>query len=134
MSYPFTFVDKILHEEEGKIVGLKCVSFSEAFFSGHFPGKPVMPGVLILEGMLQTAEILIEKKIDKTKIPVLTGFEKIRFKKPVLPGDKIYYEIELLDWDGKTGKIKAEAKVGNEIMTSGFLTLTIKEKIEAILQ
>jgi 3-hydroxyacyl-[acyl-carrier-protein] dehydratase len=126
VSYPFSFVDKIVQKEDRRIVGFKCASANEVFFSGHFPDMPVMPGVLILEGILQTAEILLQEKISKSQTSVLTGIEKVRFKKPVLPGDGVFFEVELLEWDGKTGKIKAEAKVGDEVMASGSLTLAIK--------
>ena len=92
-AYPFLLVDRIIEVESGKrIVGLKNVTFNEPFFPGHFPGRPIMPGVLIVEAMAQTAGILVFSSLprDQFKTPVyFLGIDNVRFRKPVIPGDQL---------------------------------------------
>jgi beta-hydroxyacyl-ACP dehydratase FabZ len=130
--YPFLLVDRITSISEGpmaagsKVTGLKNVSVNEPFFQGHFPGNPVMPGVLILECMAQAAGCLFfAKESDpSTKLMFLTGVDKARFRRPIVPGDQIVMTAEIVNIRLGLVKIKAEARVDGalcaeaEIMSS----------------
>lgn len=97
--YPFLFVDRIVEYERGKrIVGLKNVTRNEPFFDGHFPGNPVMPGVLLIEAMVQTAAIMALDTLDNAKevVPIFRRIQKVRFHRPVVPGDQIVLEARVL--------------------------------------
>jgi len=123
--YPFLLVDKILEQEGNKIVGLKNVTINEPFFQGHFPGHPIMPGVLILEAMAQTGGILMfSKEENKGKIPLFAGIDKARFKKPVYPGDQLIIKVEILKMVRGIGKAKAEAYVDDDLVASAELLFT----------
>jgi 3-hydroxyacyl-[acyl-carrier-protein] dehydratase len=123
--YPFLLLDKISEQEENKIVGVKNVTINEPFFQGHFPGHPVMPGVLIIEAMAQTAGVLMFSKEEKKgKIPLLAGIDKARFKKPVYPGDQLEIKVEILRMVRGIGKAKAEAYVDNNLVASAELLFT----------
>ena len=117
--YPFLLVDRILEGEKGKtMVGLKNVSMNEPFFQGHFPAEPIMPGVLILEGMAQVGGILAFYYIPDMigeKLIYFAGIDKVRFRRPVVPGDQLIYEMEVLKHKGKIWKMAGKAKVENEI-------------------
>jgi len=97
--YPFLLVDRIVEIDPGKrIVGIKNVTYNEPFFPGHFPGRPIMPGVLIVEAMAQTAGILAFKSVpepDKKKPVYFLGMDHVRFRKPVIPGDQLRFELEV---------------------------------------
>ena len=124
-AYPFLLVDRIVEIEPGKrIVGIKNVTYNEPFFPGHFPGRPVMPGVLIVEAMAQTAGVLAFKSNPEEyqKKPVyFLGIDNVRFRKTVVPGDQLRLEIEITKhrqaiwgFKGKTlvdGKVVAEAEL-----------------------
>ena len=123
--YPFLLVDKILEQEENKIVGVKNVSINEPFFQGHFPGHPVMPGVLILEAMAQIGGVLMfSKEENKGKIPLFAGIDKARFKKPVYPGDQLIIKVEILKMVRGIAKAKAEAYVDDDLVASAELLFT----------
>ncbi len=123
--YPFLLVDKILEQGENKIVGVKNVSINEPFFQGHFPGNPVMPGVLIIEAMAQTAGVLMfSKEENRGKIPLLAGIDKARFKKPVYPGDQLKIKVEIVKMVRGIGKAKAEAYVEDHLVASTELLFT----------
>ena len=117
--YPFLLVDRILEGEKGKtMVGLKNVSMNEPFFQGHFPAEPIMRGVLILEGMAQVGGILAFYSIPDMigeKLIYFAGIDKVRFRRPVVPGDQLIYEMEVLKHKGKIWKMAGKAKVENEI-------------------
>ena len=124
-KYPFLLVDKILSQEENRIVGIKNVTINEPFFQGHFPEYPVMPGVLIIEAMAQTGGILMfSKEENKGKIPLFVGIDKARFKKPVRPGDQLTIQVEILKMVKGIGKAKAEAYVDNKLVASAELMFT----------
>jgi len=127
--YPFLLVDKILEQEENKIVGVKNVTINEPFFQGHFPRYPVMPGVLILEAMAQTGGVLMfSKEENKGKIPLFVGIDKARFKKPVYPGDQLKIKLEILKMVRGIGKAKAEAYVDDNLVASAELLFTAVQK------
>jgi 3-hydroxyacyl-[acyl-carrier-protein] dehydratase len=99
--YPFLLIDRVLEIERRKrIVAIKNVTINEPFFQGHFPGVPIMPGVLLMEAMAQTGGVLLLTEVeDRTdKLIVFTGIEKARFRRPVVPGDQVRFEVELLAW------------------------------------
>jgi len=123
--YPFLLVDKILEQEENKIVGVKNVTINEPFFQGHFPGHPVMPGVLILEAMAQTGGVLMfSKEENKGKIPLFAGIDKARFKKPVYPGDQLIIKVEIVKMVMGIGKAKAEVYVDDNLVAFAELLFT----------
>ncbi len=127
--YPLLLVDRVLEMEPGKrIVAIKNVTINEEFFNGHFPGHPVMPGVLIVEGMAQTAGILLmsEKENPRDSLLYFMGIDRARFRRPVHPGDQIRYEIEVLRlrtaFCKVQGKALVDGKVASEaVMTSGIV-------------
>ena len=123
--YPFLLVDKILEQEENKIVGVKNVTINEPFFQGHFPVHPVMPGVLIIEAMAQVGGVLMfSKDENKGKIPLFAGIDKARFKKPVRPGDQLIIKVEILKMKRGIGKAKAEAYVDDNLVAEAELLFT----------
>ena len=112
--YPFLLVDRILeiNLEENEIIGLKNVTVNEPFFQGHFPGAPIMPGVLILEALAQTGGVLVHQKGYDKKIAVLLNITGAKFRKPVVPGDALLLYAKGLHVSGNGGKIKAKAMIG----------------------
>jgi beta-hydroxyacyl-ACP dehydratase FabZ len=109
--YPFLMVDKVKVSESEplKAVGYKCVSGNEGFFQGHFPGAPIMPGVLTVEAMAQTACVLLLSKSDmKDCLAYFMGMDQVKFRQPVKPGDILEMNIEVLKWSGRRGKVKGE--------------------------
>ena len=116
--YPFLLVDRIVELEEGKrAVGLKNVTINEAFFKGHFPQYPVMPGVLIVEALAQvSAVIMLTKAGNEGRLGLLAGIDHCRFKKQVKPGDQLHLEVEITRVKGAVGKGRGIAMVDGEIV------------------
>ena len=115
--YPFLLIDRILEVEPGKSVrGLKNVTINEPFFQGHFPGHPIMPGVLVIEAMAQMGGVLLMSMIEQpeTKLVYFSSIDKARFRKPVLPGDQLIFELELLRFKRNTCKMRGSATVDGE--------------------
>ena len=114
--YPILLVDRILERDEKRIVGIKNVTASEPFFQGHFPGHPIMPGVLIVEAMAQTGGLLAMDQIEnpEDKVVYFMGIDKARFRRPVVPGDQLRMEIEMLQFRGTTCRMKGTATVDGE--------------------
>jgi beta-hydroxyacyl-ACP dehydratase FabZ len=130
--YPFLLVDKIIELDVEKkfIRGQKNVTFNEHFFQGHFPEIPVMPGVLIVEAMAQTAGILAIKYGDlslQNKIVYFAGIDKCKFRKPVQPGDVLILEATILKQKGPIWKMQGKALVDNKVVSEAMLTATISE-------
>jgi len=125
--YPFLLVDKIIEIEEGKrAVGIKNVTINEPFFQGHFPGNPIMPGVLIVEAMAQVGAVsILAMEEYKGKLAVFTGIDNLRFKKQVVPGDTLRMEVTMIAMKRGIGKAKAEAYVGDQLAVSGELMFAI---------
>jgi 3-hydroxyacyl-[acyl-carrier-protein] dehydratase len=117
-------VDRVVQIEAGKVRTLKNVSNNEPFFVGHFPGSPVMPGVLIVEALAQSAAILAlsEMKADRAFMFVLTGVDQARFRRPVVPGDQLEMEVTLLKHRRPLWKMHCEARVGGEIAAEAELS------------
>lgn len=117
--YPFLLVDRILDGEKGKsLVGLKNVSMNEPFFQGHFPSDPIMPGVLILEGMAQVGGILAYYSLPEMigeKLIYFAGIDKVRFRRPVVPGDQLIFQMRVIKHKGKIWKMAGKALVEKEI-------------------
>lgn len=120
--YPFLLVDKILEVNGQKAVGIKNVTVNESFFQGHFPGHPVMPGVLITEAMAQVGAIALMKSVDVgDTVPYLASLEKIRFKRPVFPGDQLRIEVELTGIKRNVAKMNAKALVDGKVVAEGVM-------------
>ena len=132
-SYPFLLVDRIIEVEPGKrIVGIKNVTYNEPFFPGHFPGRPIMPGVLIIEAMAQTAGILVFSSLpqEQFKTPVyFLGIDNVRFRKPVVPGDQLRLELEITKHRQSIWGFKGKALVdGNLVAEAELLAMLGDEK------
>jgi 3-hydroxyacyl-[acyl-carrier-protein] dehydratase len=128
--YPFLLVDRILHInlEENEIIGLKNVTVNEPFFQGHFPGVPIMPGVLILEALAQTGGVLVHQKGYDKKIAVLLNVSNAKFRKPVLPGDALYLHAKGVHISGNGGKVKAKALIGDLLAVEAELSFALIDK------
>lgn len=134
LRFPFLMVDRILEYGDERAVALKNVSHDEWFFMGHFPGRPIMPGTLILEGMAQTAGILLMQLQPKLKSPaqgLLVGVDRARFRHQVVPGDQVVYEARLVKAHGRLYRVEAEAKVEGELVAEAVLSLMISQEDEA---
>ena len=128
--YPFLMVDRIIEIESGKrAVGIKNVSINEPYFTGHWPGEPVMPGVLIVEAMAQVAGMFLLAGNDVgDQQAFLGGIDKLRFRRQVVPGDQLIIEAELIKQRGSIGRVRAVAKVDDEIACEGELTFALMTK------
>lgn len=127
--YPFLLVDRILEIEQGKkAVGIKNVTVNEPFFQGHFPGNPIMPGVLIVEAMAQVGAVAVLSMEDnRGKLALFAGIDKARFRRPVIPGDQLRMEVELIKVKGSMGKGKGVAYVGDELVAEAELMFVLLE-------
>lgn len=121
--YPFLLVDRILSVVPGNtIVGYKNFTINELFFTGHFPEKPVVPGVILIEAMAQVAGLMfLPLEENKGKLPLLCGVDRLRFKRPVVPGDRVDFTVKALKIRGNTGKLAGEGRVDGELAMSGEL-------------
>ncbi len=131
-AYPFLLVDRIIEVDPGKrIVGIKNVTYNEPFFPGHFPSQPIMPGVLIIEAMAQTAGILVFKSLPKEqyKTPVyFLGVDNVRFRKPVIPGDQLRLELEITKHRQSIWGFKGKALVDGKLVAEGELLAMLGEE------
>jgi 3-hydroxyacyl-[acyl-carrier-protein] dehydratase len=131
--YPFLLVDRITEVKEGEYVkGYLNISITNSVFQGHFPGHPIYPGVLIIEGMAQTGAILpftIEDKESlKNKVVYFMSIDKAKFRKPVRPGDKLVYKVRVIKHRGKVWQLKGEAYVDEELVSEAELKAMIMDK------
>jgi UDP-3-O-[3-hydroxymyristoyl] N-acetylglucosamine deacetylase / 3-hydroxyacyl-[acyl-carrier-protein] dehydratase len=125
---PFLMVDRILKMDGHKIVGVKNVTINEPYFAGHFPGHPVMPGVLQLEAMAQVAGVLLLKIIQAAnQVAYFMSAEDVKWRKPVFPGDVLFVEVELMKARGKIGKARGICKVGGEIVSEAEITFMLRD-------
>jgi 3-hydroxyacyl-[acyl-carrier-protein] dehydratase len=128
--YPFLLVDRILElEPNQRVVGLKNVSMNEPFFQGHFPGTPIMPGVLILEAMAQTSGVLAIASMEKSgdnALMYFMGLDQVKFRKMVVPGDQLIMELEVLKQRKKIMKLAGTAKVDGQVVAEAQLMATIE--------
>jgi 3-hydroxyacyl-[acyl-carrier-protein] dehydratase len=129
--YPFLLVDRIHElEPDRRIVGIKNVTINEPFFQGHFPGRPVMPGVLIIEAMAQVGGLLAFKSMGNVAKPVvyLTGVDNAKFRRPVVPGDQIRFEIEVVKKRSPFWKMQGKAFVETELVCEADITAMVTEE------
>jgi len=121
--YPFLLVDRILEcDDEKRIVGLKNLTYNELFFQGHFPGQPVMPGVLQMEAMAQVAGILLNRMFGgEGKISYFAAIDNARFRRPVVPGDQLRMEIEIIKAKPRLSKVHAKAFVDEQLVSEADL-------------
>ena len=138
-AYPFLLVDRILEIEPGKrIVGIKNVTYNEPFFPGHFPGQPIMPGVLIVEAMAQTAGVLAFKSMPEEdqkntdehqkKAVYFLGIDNVRFRKPVIPGDQLRLELEVTRQRQSIWGFKGKAWVDGKLVAEADLLAMMEEE------
>ena len=123
--YPFLLVDRIIDVDPGKrVVGIKNVTINEPFFTGHFPGNPVMPGVLILEAMAQTGAVLVLREGGEAfagKMFYLAGIDKVRLRRPVVPGDQLRMELTVLSLRQRSCKMAGRATVDGQLVAEAIL-------------
>ncbi len=130
--YPFLLVDKIVELEPGKkAVGIKNVTINEPFFQGHFPGNPIMPGVLIVEAMAQVGAVaMLSLEENKGKLGVFAGIDELRIKRQVVPGDTLRMEVEMIAIKRNIGKAQAVAYVGDTVACKGILMFALVDTPE----
>jgi UDP-3-O-[3-hydroxymyristoyl] N-acetylglucosamine deacetylase/3-hydroxyacyl-[acyl-carrier-protein] dehydratase len=129
--YPFLLVDRIIDLEPLKrVVGIKNVTQNEPFFPGHFPGHPIMPGVLIIEAMAQTGGIMLMGRQDQPdqKLVYFTGIDKAKFRKPVRPGDQLRFEMQLVKLRGPICKMTGQAFVAGELVCEAELSAALVDR------
>jgi beta-hydroxyacyl-ACP dehydratase FabZ len=130
--YPFLLVDRITSIQGDKIIeGYKNVTINEPFFQGHFPGEPIMPGVLIVEAMAQVGAMLLKRIVPdhKNKLIVFLGLDNVRFRKPVLPGDKLEFRVEVTRDSLKAARLEGVARVdGAEVARATMLASVVDRK------
>ncbi|HTU49035.1 MAG TPA: 3-hydroxyacyl-ACP dehydratase FabZ, partial [Acidobacteriaceae bacterium] len=123
--YPFLLIDRVLEMERKKrIVAIKNVTVNEPFFPGHFPGYPIMPGVLLLEALAQAGCILVMVELPdpSEKLIFFTGVEHARFRRPALPGDQVRLEIDVLNWRSRLMRMQGKAYVDDKLICEGIVT------------
>ena len=130
--YPFLLVDRILEMERGKkIVGIKNITFNEPFFQGHFPNYPIMPGVLLIEAMAQTGGVLalsFDQEKVKNKNFYFSSIDKVKFRKPVVPGDQVRFEVGVIKQRSSLWRFSGKAFVGDSLVAEGELQGIISDK------
>jgi beta-hydroxyacyl-ACP dehydratase FabZ len=130
--YPFLLIDRVTITDPDKTaVGIKSVSGNELFFQGHFPERAIMPGVLIVEAMAQVAcAHFLSKPENKNKLAFFMGMDEIKFRKPVVPGDRLELKVELLKLKERFGKARGEAFVDGEMVTEANFSFALVDKAE----
>lgn len=133
--YPLLLVDRIVeYEEQKRIVGLKNVTFNEPYFQGHFPGVPIMPGVLIIEAMAQVGGFLVFKALPdrREKLVFFMGIENARFRKPVRPGDQLLLEMSVLRAGSRVGKLRGQAFVAGKLVAEADILFSLVNRGDAV--
>ena len=132
--YPFLFVDAIVEMERLKrVVGVKNVTINESFFQGHFPGQPVMPGVLIIESMAQTGGLLLLQEVPDrdNKLLYFVAVDGARFRRPVVPGDQLRIEMNVVNWRGDFCKLEGRATVDGQLAAEATLMCKMVDRVPA---
>jgi 3-hydroxyacyl-[acyl-carrier-protein] dehydratase len=129
--YPFLLVDRVVELGPDKIVALKNVTMNEPFFQGHFPGQPVMPGVLIVEALAQAGAVMAAKATNfdpATHVVYFMAMDKVKFRKPVVPGDQLMLEVVPLRRGGQVWKMRGEARVGGTVVAEAEMLATLGKR------
>jgi UDP-3-O-[3-hydroxymyristoyl] N-acetylglucosamine deacetylase/3-hydroxyacyl-[acyl-carrier-protein] dehydratase len=128
--YPFLLVDRIIEIEEKRIVGLKNVTINEPFFQGHFPGHPIMPGVLIIEAMAQVGGMLMLGSLadPDSKVVYFMSLDNVKFRRPVKPGDQLRFELEVVQLRGTVCKMRGVGKVDGDVVVEADMAATIRDR------
>jgi 3-hydroxyacyl-[acyl-carrier-protein] dehydratase len=135
--YPFLLVDRIFDmKADETAVGVKCVTFNEPFFQGHFPNFPIMPGVLIIEGLAQTAGALCVNNLAgaaeyKPQLVYFMGIDRAKFRKPVVPGDQLFYHVQKIRSRGRAWRFSGQAKVNGQIVAEAEISAMILDPQDA---
>jgi 3-hydroxyacyl-[acyl-carrier-protein] dehydratase len=129
--YPFLLIDRVVEiVRQQRLVALKNVTINEPFFPGHFPGFPIMPGVLVIEAIAQAGGVLLLTEIEDrdSKLLVFTGIERAKFRRPVVPGDQLRIEVEVLAWRQNAGRMLGKAFVGDKLACEAVVTCRLVPK------
>jgi UDP-3-O-[3-hydroxymyristoyl] N-acetylglucosamine deacetylase/3-hydroxyacyl-[acyl-carrier-protein] dehydratase len=129
--YPFLLVDRILEiEEKKRITGLKNVTINEPFFQGHFPGHPIMPGVLIIEAMAQVGGILLMGQVEdyQSKVVYFMSLDNVKFRRPVKPGDQLHFELDMIQIRGPVCKMRGVARVDGEVVCEADMAAMVRDR------
>lgn len=128
--YPFLLVDRINEINDGEVIGIKNVTINEEFFQGHYPGHPIMPGVLIVESMAQVGGFLMMRNLDnpEEKIPFFAGIDNARFRRPVVPGDQLRIKAKILKARGRIAKVSTRSFVEDEVVAEAELMFAIQDR------
>ena len=129
--YPFQLVDRVIEREEAKhIIAYKNLTSNEEFFCGHFPGQPIMPGVLQIEALAQAGGLGMSISDEDGKLAVLTGVDNVKFRRQVVPGDKLLLELRVVKYNGRIGSVEGRATVDNELACSATIKFAFIERAE----
>jgi UDP-3-O-[3-hydroxymyristoyl] N-acetylglucosamine deacetylase / 3-hydroxyacyl-[acyl-carrier-protein] dehydratase len=128
--YPFLLIDRILEIESTRIVGLKNVTINEPFFQGHFPGHPIMPGVLIIEAMAQVGGMMLMGSLPEpdAKVVYFMSLNDVKFRRPVKPGDQLRFELDLVQRRGPVCKMRGVAKVDGEVVAEAEMAAMVRDR------
>src|SRR5690606_23863019 len=129
--YPFLLVDRVLEvEPQKRVVAIKNVTINEPFFQGHFPGHPIMPGVLIVEAMAQAGGVLLMGAVEdpESKVVYFMSIDNIKFRRPVRPGDQLRFEVEMVQLRGKVARIAGVAKVDGQVVCEAEMAAMVRDR------
>jgi 3-hydroxyacyl-[acyl-carrier-protein] dehydratase len=132
--FPFLLIDRIIDlDRKKRIVAIKNVTINEPFFAGHFPGAPVMPGVLIVEAMAQAGGVLLFTEVEdrESKLVLFTGIERAKFRRPVVPGDQLRIEVDVRVWRGNAGRMEGAAYVGDKLAAEALVSCRLVDRARA---